>query len=497
MPQSQELKPTVFRDVVSAITEADSTLADIAKIARVSGREISELINDPNRGSIARRASDLVLVFPVIVTTSIDIKTAIMISKAIERKCVSLLQILFSSMNMSEFKKVKTLQDYVSRVHSNIDMSAIGPNMSLDEFITFMNRAGHGSPYIKTNGKNESVVTDPETFNRVLRELKEISVAARDFVNETAVSDYKIKYNSYNQPVVSKSANSWAEKVQLEVGSIRRLFRRNDPNTNNAAPSPPPDPNQSSDTKADNKKDKPEGRPRPDIGYPYSKDVSGFFDKQIVSSDVTKANELAPTMMVVNFISVTDAGTPVNRAGIVGVKAKLYPMESTEILGRLSTKVSDNNTLFSIIQASTKEKSFWKDLVFSFDKLKRDAINLAKGSVNAKIFNLLERRANRNNSRFSSGGANPITTLVISQEEVEYLKKYSNINLENPSVLNIVMQGYNLMGIVIVDDSTEIARFLYDDGGGVFETLTYKALEKDDSDANYKKIVNLMSKVAR
>ena len=492
MPQSQELKPTVFRDVVSAITEADSTLADIARIAKVSGKEISELIDDPYRGSIARRASDLVLVFPVIVTTSIDIKTAIMISKAIERKCVSLLQILFSSMNMSEFKDIKTLQDYIKRFHTNIDMSAIGPNMSLDEFITFMNRAGKGSPYIRTDGKNESVVTDPETFNRVLRELKEISVAARDFINETAVSDYKIKYNSYNQPVVSKSANSWAEKVQLEVGgAVRQLINRgHGPDTNNAAQ------NDSKDKSKDSK-DKSEGRPRPDIGYPYTKDVAGFFDKQIVSSDVTKANELAPTMMVVNFISVTGAGTPVNRAGIVGIKAKLYPMESTEILGRLSTKVSDSNTLFSIIQASTKEKSFWKDLVFSFDKLKRDAINLAKGSVNAKIFNLLERRANKNSSRFSSGGANPITTLVISQEEVEYLKKYSNINLENPSVLNIVMQGYNLMGIVIVDDSTEIARFLYDDGGGVFETLTYKALEKDDSDANYKKIVNLMSKVAR
>lgn len=491
MPQSQELKPTVFRDIVSAITEADSTLADIAKIAKVSGREISEFIDNPDKISIARRASDLVLVFPVIVTTSIDIKTAIMISKAIERKCVSLLQILFSSMNMSEFKKVETLQDYIRRFHTNIDMNAIGPNMSLDEFITFMNRAGKGPKYIKINGKNESVVTDPETFNRVLRELKEISVAARDFINETAVSDYKIKYNSYNQPVVSKSANSWAEKVQLEVGGTigQYLGRGNPPNNTGSK--------DSGDTKADGKKDKSEGRPRPDIGYPYTKDVAGFFDKQLVSSDVTKANELTPTMMVVNFISVTDAGTPVNRAGIVGVKAKLYPMESTEILGRLSTKVSDSNTLFSIIQASTKEKSFWKDLVFSFDKLKRDAINLAKGSVNAKIFNLLERRANKNSSRFSSRGANPITTLVISQEEVEYLKKYSNINLENPSVLNIVMQGYNLMGVVIVDDSTEIARFLYDDGGGVFETLTYKALEKDDSDANYKKIVNLMSKVAR
>ena len=489
MPQSQELKPTVLRDVISAMTEADSTLADIAKIARVSGREISNFLDRPKFGSIAKQASDLVLVFPVIVTTSIDIKTAIMISKAIERKCVSLLQILFSSINMTEFKDVKDLKDYVSKLHTNIDMNAIGPNMSLDEFITFMDRTRQGSPLLK-KGQHESVVTDPETFDRVMRELKEISVAARDFINETAVSDYKIKYNSYNQPVVSKSVNSWAEKVQLEAvpggAALKKLFNKMQSNTDQQS------------TDADGKKKgKPEGPPRPGIGYPYSKDVSGFFDKQIVSSDVTKANELTPTMMVVNFISVTDAGTPVNRAGIIGVKAKLYPMESTEILGRLSTKVSDSNTLFSIIQASTKEKSFWKDLIFSFDKLKRDAINLAKGSVNAKIFNLLERRANKNSSRFAASGANPITTLVISQEEVEYLKKYSNINLESASVLNIVMQGYNLMGIVIVDDSTEIARFLYDDGGGVFETLTYKALEKDDSDANYKKIVNLMSKVAR
>ena len=52
------------------------------------------------------------------------------------------------------------------------------------------------------------------------------------------------------------------------------------------------------------------------------------------------------------------------------------------------------------------------------------------------------------------------------------------------------------MDVVIVDETLEIAKFLYDDGEGEYETITYSGLEREQKD-NTKKIVNLMSKMSR
>jgi hypothetical protein len=118
---------------------------------------------------------------------------------------------------------------------------------------------------------------------------------------------------------------------------------------------------------------------------------------------------------------------------------------------------------------------------------------------NAKMFKVLERRAQRN--RFSSllkkNDASPIASLVISQNEVEYLKKYNSIDMEKSYVTRSILESYNLMDIVIADESLEVAKFLFDDGDGIFETMAFDSLEKEAKDSSYKKVVNLMSKLNR
>ena len=155
----------------------------------------------------------------------------------------------------------------------------------------------------------------------------------------------------------------------------------------------------------------------------------------------------------------------------------------------------------NLIKVTTGEKSFFKDLAFAFDKLKRDAVNIAKGSINSKLFSALERRASKNNSKFlKMGDASPITTIVISQSEVETLKNDSHnvINIENPTILTSIMNGYNLMGFVIADDIAGIAKFFFDDGNNTFETITYRSLSKENSGTeDMKQMVNLVNKMTR
>ena len=224
-----------------------------------------------------------------------------------------------------------------------------------------------------------------------------------------------------------------------------------------------------------------------------------YFKSQLLPSDIKKANELMPTTMMVTFTTYDGERRVGTTNAIIGVKAKMYPVDSMDIIERLSSKVKSKNGLFNLVRASTREISFFRDLAFAVDQMKADAIHVAKDSNNAKIFRLLERRAAKNkfSSLLKKNDASPITSLVLSQSEVEYLKRYNNLDLEKAYNTRTLLEGYNLMDIVIADESLEIARFLYDDGDGIFETLTFDALEKETRDGSYKKVVNLMSRINR
>jgi hypothetical protein len=52
------------------------------------------------------------------------------------------------------------------------------------------------------------------------------------------------------------------------------------------------------------------------------------------------------------------------------------------------------------------------------------------------------------------------------------------------------------MCFTIADESLEVCKFLFDDGEDTYEILTFNNLEREQRD-NSKKIVNMMSKLAR
>ena len=110
---------------------------------------------------------------------------------------------------------------------------------------------------------------------------------------------------------------------------------------------------------------------------------------------------------------------------------------------------------------------------------------LERRSTNSKI-----KRAMRQTNNMAS-----ITTLIISQEEVEYLRKNYNVDMERVgSVINL-FTNLNLIAFVIVDESLEVAKFIFDEQDPSWETISFNHLERESNDNTYKKVVNLMSKM--
>ena len=432
------LHETIVKDVIDVV----SSVKDFD--------EIEWLRNTNRTGSIARRANNLVLVFPVIISSSLNIETPMIISKAIERKCVSLLQILFSSIQLTN---ADNMQDYLKQFHTNLNLN----RMDLGEFMDVMDA-------LVDEGSVE--ITDKDAYDAVREDMQNINYYLNESFNPTSINDYKV-INRYGDPIVMQESTNSTRPININVNTTNQPrnnhVRVND--TNNSF-----------------------------------KDYNEYFNRQLLDSDVKKANELVPTMMMVTFNTVSTDGKAVGQTtGVVGVKAKMYPVDSIDLVSRLTAKVKDKNGLFGLVRASTREISFFRDLVFAIDKAKLDAKNMASNNDNARMFKVLERRAAKN--RFSSlmkkNDASPITSLVISQSEVEYMKQYSNIDMEKSHAARAVLEAYNLMDIVVADESLEIAKFLFDDGDGVYETLTFDTLEKQSNDNSTKKIINLLSRVNR
>lgn len=454
--ESITLHETVVRDVFDVLRD----MKDIDQVEWIRrGNDV---------GSIARRSSNLILVFPVLTSTSISIGTATMIQKAIERKCVALLQILFSSIQFCE--DAENIQEYIKKFHRNLNTGTTFDDMMsvLDNMI-----------------KDESVlITNEDAYNMVKEDMKNINYVLSTDLNPVGINEYKYISDVRGNRSIFREANS--RTVATDTGEkYATLFAKmvNDKiapvmkqNANNATT---------------------------DKNYSQSKDVaavqknySDFFKNQITSTEINKANELMPTTMIVNFITVKD-GVKIIQNGVVGVKAKLYPVDSMDIIDRISDKYNSSNTLFNLIRATTREISFFRDFLFAIDNAKLDAIKISKDSNSARLFRLLERRAvkNKYTQLLRKNDASPITSLIMSQEEVEYLLKYFNLDMNKTAVAAKILESYNLMDIVIADEGLELAKFLYDDGSNMYEILPFDALQKEAKDNSYKKVVNLLNKM--
>lgn len=455
MNNCKQLHETVVRDIVDIITSAK----DFDQIKWIN--------NKNNTGSIAKRASNLVLVFPVMVSNSLNIQTAMIVSKAIERKCCSLLQILFSSMQITN---ADNLQDYIKQFHTNLDLK---DHMDLDEFFGVMDSLVD----------EEAIIVDKDMYESIKEDMHNINFHLEGELNPHSINDYKVVNNAFGESsiMLEKTHTYQAMGDNKTISFSGNKVNLGGSTTNNYyAPSGG------------------SGR-NDDPLHPGMRDQNDYFAHQLLDNDIKKANELMPTTMIVNFISRDEGVNDVIRmSGVIGVKAKLYPVDSMDICNRISSKVKDKNGLFNLVRASTREISFFKDLAFAIDKAKMDAMYMASDSNNAKMFKVLERRAAKN--KFSrlikKNDASPITSLVISQYEVDYLKQL-NIDMEKSFNARSILEGYNLMDIVVADESMEIAKFLFDDGDGVYEAITFDALEKQANDSTYKKVVNLVSKINR
>lgn len=445
--------------------------------------------------SLTKATSGLNIVFPCLVTKTSKIDTAMMISRAVERKAVSLLQIAFSAFDITY---AKDATDFIKNFHTNLK-----GKISLDDFIDTMDTYAHENGLIPEERA--------DMFKAVLEDLRSITTYYPDDASERSLNRFKVIESVTGMRIFTEAEDDkrdpkddykfqYQKQKDYKQDKYQKAERGRDRAYKMARDKARDNYQAKRDDIEDRRAAEKDARMVARNDIQNQKDVSDMFTNQVFSSDIKKANEMVPTMMVVNFITL-DGEHQINRQVVIGVKAKLFPVESQDVINKIIVKNADRNILLKFIKASTKEISFLKDFLFAIDNAKLSAIaNSRNGSSTNKLLKTLERRALNGKIRkaFKINNAyKAIATLVISREEADYIYKNNNIDVMNPRVIRPIMENLSLMMFIVVDDSAETASILMDSGDDSYETISYTHLEREASDNSSKKIINLMTKLNR
>lgn len=413
------------------------------------GIEVLEKIKrGTNRRSSYQMANDSTLVFPVLVSRATSITSANMIAKAIERQGTTSIRLVLAANQVQRYSNLKNI---ISQYHNNLNLSST-PSMN-----DVLDLSSNLSDLIENANININVPIGNIEEQMNNDKIKLDITYESDNLNENALEDISFIMDKH------------------QYGILKTVLSEAKPYSNLQSPK--------------------------DYSF-IQKGNKDFIDwvskNQLVDNDVKKSNELIPTTFQVNLIYFKDE-IQIPMTFMIGVKAKLHLLNSEDIINHLISKDRDINTFMKLIKTVTREIKFFKDFLFCIDKAKNDALNTSRKSKSSKAWRVLETLSKKNKFNRLIGiknNAMAISTLVITQEEADYIKSEYNLNLLDERVIAPIMRSYNLMAFVIVDDTQEIAHFLYDETSPLYETISYKGLEREGQHKE-KQLLNIIGKLSK
>lgn len=596
-----------------ALNEASSDVTfdqmyDMAKgVANVAtGLKKGSKASEYSYSSLAKAASKMVAVFPVLASRTVSAETAQMVTKYIEQKMCSLFMLALQQANIST---AKSGIEYLRQYHQNLNVGGDNINAIISTMDTWINayEAGKTSDKISEAGSISGAMynTDDDIDVSFLFECDhDLEISARDVaeimkimqeqekivvydtkLNPVSINDYVVKefatgdYHVSVKPLsaftearnstydggrgIGKTASDqakaaadskynsgtaeWEDEYQAQRNRQRTIIddreydekrsdeqrrrdwakedrewekrdrreARSDRNTArnehrkdriNAAidrrrrmDREDKADRERDEDRAEAKRDREESRQdraRRLASEEISRSISGN-NVSLKDFDVKKMNDAVPSMLVVRFYSKLDNGevSTVPTEFIIGVKSKLIPVTTTEILRRIMNDNKDGKKFLKFMRVITGELSA-SNVIFGFSRMKDDIKSTKRKGAYGEIWNLLANRAAASREAVKHGVRNDfsaITTVLISQNDADELFREENFDISDPKNAYHFMQSYNLIAFAIADDATESLKIMMDDGEKNFEEYAYRMFERETKDGTYKKLINLMA----
>lgn len=202
-----------------------------------------------------------------------------------------------------------------------------------------------------------------------------------------------------------------------------------------------------------------------------------YFDRSIdtINTEVKKLNDLEPTLLKLQFPVVSESGMSLgNKTISLGIKCVTHVIDGAEMDAYLPKSIMENSLLLKLTKASTGEKRFFRDILLNVDQNKKQAYD-DKGTQ--RFWRHLQSRAKANKILKSVGsrGFVPNSTIILSKEDVEFIKIKDNIDFfNNPTYARKIMDIYFLLHLAIIDEISETL-YLFDSYTGTWQQISYKS----------------------
>ena len=204
------------------------------------------------------------------------------------------------------------------------------------------------------------------------------------------------------------------------------------------------------------------------------------FERSVFTDmDVKKANDALPMFAkaTISFV-VDDTGEVLNRDLLIGIKAYMHLAPAAELVTDIYNCIINKRKFLRFVKFITGEERSLSDLLFGINELKTDA--LSNKSESGRW-----RSAFRSRKRWSKISIpklmkeyTPNGTLVITMNEVNYLKDQYGIDIMRSDHVKMLMDADFLLGFVIIDQANEMVYVTYDGHGYGFQQYTYNMLER-------------------
>lgn len=451
---------------------------------------MEDTFNRKRYSSISKRALEGTLQFPTIVSRSIDIDTLQMITKALEKQFASFAQTSISMSPFLNLNKDKDAAGFLRKFHQNNTKGSLRNDVlnimaytdvneafsvytNDSEDVVLMTSVGEGS-----TGK--VIKTNKDGLKIILEGIRD-DILNNKFVPRKPLRT-KDDYIRRKYGTVFEAGGSSVRQTINNEGSDLRTILKGDQNITTQ--------NVHYHMKGGNG-----GR---GVNVPSTMDHK-LPNRVLQDNDVKKSNELVPTSMHIRVTLMNNSGeVQGNMDFIAGVKATMHPVPSEELVQNIVDAIKNRGKLFKLIRWTTGEIQFARDFILNLNEIKEDAARTRH--KDSRWWTALKRRRKLSNFKknlFLPGDILPNASIVMSIEEIEYIKQEFGYDLLDPRVADKIMREYFLVSITVVDSAAQIAHFLFD-GFEDYQTVTFSGLERGDLSGggiDFKDVLKLVQRV--
>lgn len=462
-------------DVANEVADIDVIFNKVSADPKGAMKSYKRLSSNFTPKSIASMARDQIMQFPVYMSNLVNAEDAPVINKALEKQYSVLAMLALSNHLNYDSSKYQTVGDVISEIHNNND----NPNM--------LN-------YVMNLVDNTKAVAHAFESTRVqvnADDLAGLWYGTNDEITTESINNQYLP----NEGNIRKAEASIAMAMEANSSAAKIEIKAN----------PDFDPDKKSDAFTQNDVQKqaqqnvsPE--PEKETGWDARLGSANYgtrgavpnakVPKPLLSNDTMLVNA-APTVVTATMVIDSEP-----RDFMIAIKAMCHVVPTQQMVSMLVDAVQNNQLAFKIIKWSKGEQHFVRDFIFDISNARANANNMK----NAGAWTYALKRRKEASKAFVGGGApvSPISTLVVTDVEVEAVKAACGIDISRDDVAAKLIKDYFLLAFMIYNTQTKAIMTMIDsDKSRGFVTTNINGLKagnKKDTGLEAKDLIKLLGR---